>query len=305
MTARPFVKWAGGKGQLLPQLKEYYPAGLENGSIEKYFEPFVGGGAMFFHIQEKYGPKDCHLFDFNEELILAYLTIRKNVVSVVENLWAIQEKYQSLSDDARKEYFYGVREDFNASKEDIDYDNYSIEWVKRTSQIIFLNRTCFNGLFRVNSKGGFNVPFGRYKNPQICNKDNLFAVSECLKNVTIIRGDFEISKEEINSKSLVYFDPPYRPISETASFTSYSGNKFGDKEQLRLAKYFRELDSKGAKLMLSNSDPKNIDPDDDFFEKAYRGFNLNVIQSNRRINSKGDKRGPINELIITNYGVGA
>lgn len=305
MAAKPFLKWAGGKGQLLSQMEPYFPSGLGNGSIKKYFEPFVGGGAAFFHIRNKYGSKDCYLIDVNDELVLAYLTIQKNVFSMVENLFALQEKYLNLSDEKRKEYYYSVRKDFNDSKKDIDYDKYSIEWINRTSQLIFLNRTCFNGLFRVNSKGEFNVPAGKYKRPKICNRENLFAVSECLQDVTIMKGDFESLNDLVDAESFVYFDPPYRPISQTASFTSYSSNNFSDEEQLRLAKFFKELDSRGVSVMLSNSDPKNIDPTDDFFESAYDGFNLFRAEANRMISCKGDKRGKINELIITNYEVGS
>ena len=168
-------------------------------------------------------------------------------------------------------------------------------------QTIFLNKTCFNGLFRVNSKGGFNVPFGDYVNPKICHEENLRSVSKILQNTTILRGDFTESRNFIDSNTFVYFDPPYRPLNKTSNFTSYSKFEFTDDEQLKLATFFNEMSQKDVKMLLSNSDPKNEEPDDDFFENAYQTFNINRVLASRAINSKAEKRGKINEIIVTNY----
>lgn len=302
MQAKPFLKWAGGKNQLLKQLEILFPQELKAGVIQRYIEPFIGGGAIFFYIAQHYKIEDFFISDINPELILAYTTIQRDVDNLIENLSQLQTEYLVLNEEERKEYFYKVRETFNAEKSGIDFQNYSSrEWMRRTSQLLFLNRTCFNGLFRVNSKGGFNVPPGRYKNPKICDAENLKAVSNLLQKTQIHLGDFTKCESFVNDKSFVYFDPPYRPISKTANFTSYAKEKFDDSEQLRLCNFFNSLDAKGAKLMLSNSDPKNEDEADNFFEIAYQKYNLKRIQATRAINSKASGRGKISEIIIMNY----
>jgi DNA adenine methylase len=213
----------------------------------------------------------------------------------------MERKYHRLSPNRQKEYFYAIRFQLNENRPSIDFNKYSEDWIERTAQIIFLNRTCFNGLFRVNSKGEFNVPFGKYKNPLICSEDNLQAVSELLHRTEIRLGDFSDCESFVNSETFVYFDPPYRPISKTASFTSYSKYDFDEAAQLRLASFYRLLHRKGARLMLSNSDPKNEDPKDHFFEDAYKGFRIQRVTANRMINCNADKRGKIFELLILNY----
>lgn len=299
--AKPFLKWAGGKSQLLEQMEPFFPDELVQGSIHRYVEPFVGGGAVFLHIANSYPVQEYFIFDINPELILAYQTIQNNVEDLILRLWNTQEQYLSLPEEERKEFFYQIRSDFNRQRQQINFETYSDAWLDRTTQLIFLNRTCFNGLFRVNGKGEFNVPFGRYKKPRICDSDNLRSLAGILKKTHIEQGDFTQCQEIIDDQSFVYFDPPYRPISQTANFKSYSQEVFNDQEQIRLRDFFQLLEQKGAKLLLSNSDPKNEDPSDDFFEKAYSSYRIEQVKAARNINSQGSKRGKINELLIMNY----
>jgi len=301
LYAKPFLKWAGGKSQLIEQIIQYLPDEIGTGQINKYVEPFVGGGALFFHIAQSYDIEELMITDINKELILSYKTIKEDVISLIEVLKDMQIKYHKLSENKQKEYYYLVRSEFNEQRIDIDYAKFNQSWVDRTAQIIFLNRTCFNGLFRVNSKGEFNVPFGRYMNPMICNEDNIKAVSEILQHTKIRFGDFTVCKDFVDKLTFVYFDPPYRPISKTSNFTSYSNFEFDDSAQLRLASFYRLLDKMGAKLMLSNSDPKNENPDDNFFDDTYRDFNIARVKANRMINCVAEKRGAINEILILNY----
>ena len=303
LQAKPFLKWAGGKGQLLKQFENYYPKELKEGKMTKYCEPFVGSGAVFFHIIQNYDIQESLIIDVNQELVIAYQTIKNNVDGVVRQLLDLEKEYLSKEQEQRKDFFYELRDTFNRNLSGIDFDNFSDAWIERTVQTIFLNRTCFNGLFRVNSKGEFNVPSGDYVNPRICYEENLRSVSELLQNTDIRRGDFTESRNFIDSNTFVYFDPPYRPLNKTSSFTSYSKFEFTDEEQLQLATFFKEMDNKGAKLLLSNSDPKNENPEDDFFEDAYESYQIYRVKANRAINSKADKRGKINELIIPNYRV--
>lgn len=301
VKVKPFLKWAGGKGQLIPQIDIHLRRAQENNSLTKYVEPFVGGGAVFFHVVQNYSFDEYYLNDINPELIVSYITIRSDVSRLIKKLESIQKKYHSLNIEKQSEYFYKTRKQFNASRNSFDFTTYNREWIKRTAQFIFLNRTCFNGLFRVNSKGGFNVPFGKYMKPAICSPENLKAVSHILQNAEIRHGDFTDSEKFIDDRTFVYFDPPYRPISKTASFTSYAKNSFDDSDQLKLAAYFKSLDKKGAVLMLSNSDPKNENPYDDFFDDAYRSFDVQRVSASRAINCNAEKRGQITEILVTNY----
>lgn len=299
--AKPFLKWAGGKSQLIEQILQYLPNELTRGSIQRYVEPFIGGGALYFHIAQVYNVEEYFISDVNEELIIAYKSIQKDVDSLIALLREMEQKYHHLTLNRQKEYFYTIRYELNEKRPSINFSEYDKSWIERTAQIIFLNRTCFNGLFRVNSKGEFNVPFGKYKKPLICFEDNLRAVSELLRKAKIHLGDFTECERFVTSDTFVYLDPPYRPISKTASFTSYSKFDFDDASQLRLASFFRLLDKKGAKLMLSNSDPKNENPYDYFFDNTYQNFHIEQVRANRMINCNGDKRGAINELLIMNY----
>lgn len=300
-TAKPFLKWAGGKGQLIHQIDSYLPSQLKSGKISRYIEPFIGGAAIFFHIAQTYSINELIISDINPELILAYRTVKQDVEVLISFLCDIEKHYLSLDEVGRKEYFYNLRQRFNHKRKVVDYSVYQEYWIERTAQIIFLNRTCFNGLFRVNSKGEFNVPFGKYENPTICDASNLRDVSQILQRTEILLGDYTIIDSSVDKNTFVYFDPPYRPISRTSNFTSYSSYTFDDNEQYRLAKFYRLLDERGASLMLSNSDPQNEDINDRFFENLYEDYHIQRVQASRMINRDADKRGLINELLIINY----
>jgi DNA adenine methylase len=285
--AKPFLKWAGGKGQLLAEIDKRLPDELRNGKIDTYVEPFVGGGAVFFHVAQKYRDvKQFYLFDINPDLIACYNTVKNDVDQVIRELSFLQREYHRKR-TKRKDLFYQIRTEFNADRS--------------PAKLIFLNKTCYNGLYRVNKAGLFNVPFGDYKNPTICNEDNLRCVAIILQDAKIICANFTESNQYINSNSFLYFDPPYRPISPTASFTSYSKEDFDEKAQIRLSEFCKEINSRRAKFLLSNSDPKNEDPNDHFFEDHYKEFNIERVKAIRAINCKASGRGQINELIITNY----
>jgi len=289
--AKPFLKWAGGKTQLLSEIESRLPESIKTGEIETYVEPFVGGGAVFFDIAQKYESiKHFYLFDINEDLVNCYNTIKSDVDSLVEKLKTLEKKFYARKRPQQKDYYYQLRDEFNSDRS--------------TAKLIFLNKTCYNGLYRVNSKGEFNVPFGDYKNPRICNEENLLNVSAILQKAKIISGDFKKSEKKISENTFVYFDPPYRPLSPTASFTSYSKENFGNKDQIRLSKFCKQINDKGAKFLLSNSDPKNEDPTDRFFEEHYEEFTIDRVKAARAINCKAAGRGQINELIVTNHQVG-
>lgn len=301
--AKPFLKWAGGKNQLLDEFLIRFPEELKSGKINKYIEPFVGGGAVFFDVAQKYNIDNYYIFDINEELILTYKVVKNNVNELIKILKNIEFEYLGLDGENRERFYYEIREKFNRSKTKINFNEYNLDWIERASQIIFLNKTCFNGLFRVNSKGGFNVPFGKYINPSIVNEDNLERASELLKKTHIYVGDFTECKPLVDNNTLVYFDPPYRPLNQSSSFTSYSKGNFDDKDHIRLANFYKLLDNKGAKLMLSNSDPKNENAEDEFLDELYSGFKIERVPARRAINCNGQKRGTISELIVTNYNI--
>ncbi|MEA5580767.1 DNA adenine methylase [Nodularia harveyana UHCC-0300] len=298
---KPFLKWAGGKSQLIKQMDNLFPNKLLNGTIKKYVEPFVGGGAVFWYMADKYQIPELFIYDINVELVIAYKTIKYHVDDVISILSDIETKFLSFDEIQRNKYFYNVRIQFNQRKQYIDLQTYNLEWVERTAQLIFLNKTCFNGLFRVNSKGDFNVPIGKYKKPSICDRQNLKTAAQVLQRTHISHGDFSKCENFVDNDTLVYFDPPYRPISHTSSFTAYSQQTFNDSEQLRLRDFFTKLDKKGALLVLSNSDPKNENENDNFFETAYADYHIERVKAKRNINSNGLKRKPINELLIMNY----
>ncbi|MBW7882873.1 MAG: DNA adenine methylase [Caldilineaceae bacterium] len=300
--AKPFLKWAGGKSQLLRQLSSFYPAELAAGRIHRYVEPFLGGGAVFLDIAQRFDVAQVYLFDINEEIILAYTVVKQDPQALIELLAEHREQYTMLTEDARAGYYYAIRERYNAHRRRLDFKAYSDAWVERAADMIFLNKTCFNGLYRVNSRGFFNVPFGRYKKPVIFEEQNIWRISELLQRATLAVGAFDSCAAVVDDRTFVYFDPPYRPISTTSSFTSYARHRFDDDDQRALGAFFRKLaKSTAAKLMLSNSDPKNLDPDDDFFDRLYAGFHIQRVYANRMINSKADSRGKITEILVTNY----
>lgn len=293
---RPFVKWAGGKTQLLSQINQYLPIELTDGKIKTYIEPFVGGGAVLIEVLQKYDVENAIAFDINADLINCYLVVKNNVEELIKELAIKELKYKMLEDDKRKEYFYEIRTEYNSYELQDEVIN-----VKRASEFIFLNKTCFNGLYRVNSNNKFNVPFNNAKNPTICDTENLRNLSKLIQNVSFYCGDYRKAENFVNNKTFVYFDPPYRPLNATSGFTSYTKDDFDDEDQRNLGRFYKELSIKGAKLMLSNSNPKNVSTEDDFFVDLYDGFNLNEVLANRNINSKGNGRKPISELLITNY----
>jgi DNA adenine methylase len=299
--ARPVLKWAGGKTQLLRHLSQRFPPEIYRGEITRYVEPFVGAGALFLYVTQKFPLVSPFIFDLNEEIILLYRVIKKSPNKLIHELDLLESEYSSGSNKEKELLFYHVRTLFNQQKPEINFQKYDPQWVKRAAFSIFLNRTCYNGLFRMNRKGEFNVPFGKYEDPQILNKNNLKEVASLLKETNISSGDFTSCKKFVDSKTFVYFDPPYRPLNTTSSFTTYSRDGFSDRDQNRLAVLFKELDERGAKIMLSNSDPRNKDPGDSFFEELYSDYTIERIPARRIINCNGSNRGEINELIITNY----
>lgn len=296
ISVKPFIKWAGGKGQLLKEIKKLYP--FENKKIDKYAEPFIGGGAVLFDILTNYDIKKAYISDVNKELINIYKVIQNKAEELITFLKKFEEDYLPLENEERKEYYLQKREEYNNWKKRYNAEN--IEEMG-AALFIFLNKTCFNGLYRVNKKGEFNVPMGAYKKPLICDEENLRNISILLKNVEIICADYTKSENFIDENTLVYFDPPYRPLTETASFTSYTEFSFNDEEQIRLAEFIKTLNSKNIKVILSNSDPKNVNQDDNFFDDLYKGFNIRRIGASRMINSKGSSRGKITELLINNF----
>ena len=291
-TVKPFLKWAGGKGQLIDEIEKFYPFDKK---INKYAEPFIGGGAVLFDILNKFELEKIYISDVNKELVNCYIVIKENVHELIKKLKKLEDEFLVRGKEERKIYYYEKREKFNKLK--LENNN---EKINRATLMIFLNRTCFNGLYRVNKKGLFNVPMGDYKNPKICDEENLINVSNKLRNVEIIYGDYRKSYDFIDENTFVYFDPPYRPLNQTSSFTSYTEYIFGDKEQIELSEYFRILNKKGAKLLLSNSDPKNVDINDEFFDDLYKEFDIKRIEASRAINSKGSKRGKVTEILVNN-----
>lgn len=294
--ARPFVKWAGGKSQLLNEIQNSYPPELGK-SIKRYCEPFVGGGAVLFDILSNYEMDKVIINDINSELINTYRQIKDNLDELLEQLFEMQEKYWSKNKEEQSNYYYKKRLLFNSlNKKDDFQDN-----LKKAALFIFLNRTCFNGLYRVNKQGQFNVPIGSYKKPIICDSENLRLVSYLLNKVDILCGDFSKCLNLITIDTFVYIDPPYRPISETAMFTSYNEKNFDDNEQIRLGHFVDDIHRINAKVIVSNSDPKNVCKEDNFFDNLYKEYEIQRVTAKRMINCNGSRRGDINELLITNY----
>ncbi len=301
MKAKPFLKWAGGKSQLLAQIEARFPMDWQQ-KIDTYIEPFVGAGALFFEMIEKKNIKHAYISDVNADLILTYKVIQQYPEKLATYLTAYQQEYDKTPQSDRNALFLSVRKAFNETRNEIKTPIFAENWAIRAAQLIFLNKTCFNGLFRLNSKGEFNVPYGEYKTAQIANIANIWAVSQVLANTEIRCADYTACFEAIHERAFVYFDPPYRPLSKTASFTNYAGAEFTDKNQIELAHFFARISKEtGAKAMLSNSDPQNINTEDIFFEKIFADYHIHKVSANRAINSKGDKRGSIKELLITNY----
>ena len=298
INAKPVLKWAGGKGMLLPQITEHLPTKLKFGAIKRYIEPFIGGGAVFFDIANNYNFEDAYLFDINPELVILYNVIKYDVDDLIAELFELQQKYNIAEDKAA--FYYSIRDEYNSFDKNVNANSFSKNFVRRAALTVCLNRTCFNGLYRVNSKGLFNVPVGKYKNPRILDENNLKEVSKALQYATIIQTDFADVLKYVNKDSFVYYDPPYRPIN-ASSFNSYAVGDFNDEEQIRLKETFTKVDELGALQMLSNSDPTNYNADDHFFDDLYSKYNIHRIWAKRMINSDPNGRDGVRELLITNY----
>nr|WP_311460269.1 DNA adenine methylase [uncultured Capnocytophaga sp.] len=292
--AKPFLKWAGGKTQLIEEIKNNLPEIVFREPFT-YIEPFVGSGAVLFWLLNHFpNMKKAVINDINKELIDTYDTIAnspKELISVLEDL---QNKYYALenNEEAKKIFYYEKRTLFNTKNE---------EKLIQSALFIFLNRTCFNGLYRVNRKNEFNVPIGSYKRPLICDKENILAVSKVLQKVEIMCGDFEQTINYTENNTLFYFDPPYKPLSETSNFNAYAKDNFDDKEQIRLRDFCNKLNELNYYWILSNSDVKGKDKNNHFFDELYADFEIKRVLAKRSINANPEKRGVLNELLITNY----
>ncbi len=293
-NTHPFIKWAGGKGQILDVLKANLPEGIGD-RITKYAEPFVGGGALLFALLNEYTFEEVYINDNNKELMNAFSVIKTDCENLIEFLYQLQEEYINRTIEEQQEYYYQKRDLFNEVLLSPETS------VLKAALFIFINKTCFNGLYRVNKSGKFNVPAGKYKNPLICDEKNLIKISKKLQNVTIRCCDYHDAENFADENTLVYFDPPYRPLNVTSAFTSYTENQFTDKDQIELANFYKRLSDNGVKVLLSNSDPHNVDFDDNFFDDLYAGFEIQRITATRMINSKAEKRGNVTELLIKNY----
>ncbi len=298
---KPFIKWAGGKTQMLDQIALHYPIELLTGQIKNYYEPFLGGGACFLTISNKFNFDKVILSDINHELIIAYKVVQKDVCSLIEYLVLYKKKYLSLNEKQKEEYYYDMRVAYNLNRFSINYNKYNDSWISRAAQLIFLNKTCFNGLFRINQKGDFNVPFGKRYNPKIFDETNLMKISKNLQNSEIVVSDFSKMLDDVENDSFVFLDPPYRPLFKSTNFTSYTKHDFKEKDQIRLAIFMNALSNKGVKVMLTNSDPENETTTDSFFEDHYSNFNIRKIQTSRMINNNSGNRNILNDLLITNY----
>ena len=294
VPAKPFIKWAGGKGQLLEQLSALLPKDIKDRQGLVYVEPFVGGGAMLFYMLSNYtNITHAIVNDLNGDLVKTYKAIRDCPDELIRELSKMQKAFYAChTEDERKQLFLSKRERYNTR---------NAGDIETAALFIFLNRTCFNGLYRVNSKGLYNVPFGKAEKPLICDEETIRADSKLLQKVEILNGDFEDVGKRVKGRAFYYFDPPYRPLTQTASFTAYSKEGFGDDQQKRLADFCRQLDKDGHQWLLSNSDPHNTNPNDMFFEEIFKGFDIHRVSASRMINSKSDGRGKISELAIRNY----
>ena len=295
IQGKPFLKWAGGKRQLIDTIATKLP-NMDN--IDTYIEPFVGSGAVMFWLISHYpNIRQVVINDINTELINLYISIKYDVEGLITVLKSLDTDYRvRQTQEERSEYYYQIRTEYNSRDLESKERN-----VRLAALFIFLNRTCFNGLYRVNGKNLFNVPFGKYANPRIVDEDNLRNDNQLLQKVTILNSDYAETLQYVTDRAFYYLDPPYKPISETSSFNSYSSTSFDDKQQIRLKEFCDNIDAHHGKFMLSNSDPKSVDQTNTFFDDLYGAYNIHRVLAKRKINVKGDKRGEINELLITNF----
>lgn len=293
MMAKPFVKWAGGKGNMLNLLESRLPAEFDSQTKVTYIEPFVGGGAMLFHMLTKHqNIQRVVINDVNKDLIRCYQLVKEAPSVLIELLKPLEQRYHELDEDERKDYYYEVRREYN---------NIELTADERAAHLIFLNHTCFNGLYRENANGGFNVPFGRYKKPKICNEEVIMADHEVLTKVDIYCGDYKSMLSHLGKGyNYVYLDPPYRPLLGSTNFKDYSKCSFGDKEQVELKNFCDRLSARGCKLMLSNSDSNNEDGSS-FFQSLYDGYSFEMVLAPRFINAYAERREKQTEVLIKNY----
>ncbi len=292
IIVKPFLKWAGGKSQLLPEIEKRIPF-FQNDDFT-YIEPFIGSGAVFFWMLNNFpNIGKIVINDLNTDLINVYQQIKLNIESIISHLQNLQKEYHLINEneDLKKAYYYKKRRLFNSRTSDK---------IVQAALLIFLNKTCFNGLYRVNKSNEFNVPVGSYQKPAILDVVNLRRVSHSLQRVVIRSVDFEQILDECDEKSFIYFDPPYKPLNITSSFNSYSNHEFNDNEQIRLKEFCDNLNENGHKWLLSNSDPVNK-KGIHFFDELYKDYTIERVKASRNINSKGYKRGKLNELLIRNY----
>ena len=297
VVAKPFVKWAGGKGNLLQKLEALLPTDFDDLENVTYIEPFVGGGAMLFHMLQRHKCiRRAVINDINADLIRSYKLIANDPQTLIERLKNIENNYYSVEFPARKELFYAYRDQYNS--EGIHPD-------ERAALFIFLNHTCFNGLYRVNAAGKFNVPYGRYKKPVICNEELIMADHHLLNSVELVirqPGDYKLVRQNLsrNHPNFVYFDPPYRPLSATSSFKEYSNNPFEDRQQEELKQFCDRLSAHSCLIMQSNSDSKTEDGKS-YFEALYEGYDIQRVLASRFINADPDKRKKLTEVVIRKY----
>ena len=292
--AKPFIKWVGGKGQLIEQLEALLPADFAERENVTYIEPFVGGGAMLFYMLQTYpNIKSAVINDINPDLTLCYQVVRDNPTELIKSLNAIQSAYYALqTEEERKAFFLQQRERFNSKL---------LDKIDNTTLFFFLNRTCFNGLYRVNKAGKFNVPFGMYTTPTICDPATIYADSKLLQKVDIMTGDFEQTFAKIEGNTFFYFDPPYRPLSNTSSFNDYSKEDFNDNAQIRLKQFCDRLNEAGVDFKLSNSDCLGKDGTDRFFDDLFIDYSIERVWASRNVNAIASKRGKLTEIVVNNY----
>ncbi|MBQ6963078.1 MAG: DNA adenine methylase [Paludibacteraceae bacterium] len=287
--AKPFVKWVGGKTQLIDQLEALLPADFDKWENVTYIEPFVGGGAMLFYMLQTHSNiKSAIINDINPDLTTCYKVVRDKPSELILSLKKIQNEYYTLcSEDARKQFFMEMRDEFNTK---------ALNPIRNTTLFFFLNRTCFNGLYRVNKSGRFNVPFGRYTTPMICDPNTIYADSELLQDVEILTGDYQEALMYAKGNTLFYFDPPYRPLNNTSSFNDYTKEAFNDYAQRRLKGFCDNVDKAGYQFMLSNSDCKDM-----FFDELYSQYEIERVWASRSVNANASKRGRLTEILVRNY----
>ena len=292
-NARPFVKWAGGKRQLLNYIGRLVTEAVCRNGMDTYVEPFVGGGSvLMWTLANIPSIKKAVVNDINKNLVTAYSVVKENPYGLISSLSEIDREYRSRDIDGMEEFYYSARDRYN---------NGGLTPVENAAAFVFLNRTCYNGLYRVNKKGRFNTPFGKYRNPNICDRENIMACSKLLANVDILCGDFADTLRYAGPNVFFYIDPPYKPLTKTSGFTSYSEASFNDDDQLRLREYCGKISEAGSLFAMSNSDVRQNDPTNAFFDEMYEGFRINRVSASRMINSVGEKRGKVSELLICNY----